>query len=103
MYAVIVSGSKQYRVREGQSIEVDRLDQNPGTSVEFGNVLAVSDGSSIKVGAPYVEGSSVRAEVVDHGRGAKIHIIKFRRRKHHMKRQGFRPDYTKLKITQIIA
>jgi large subunit ribosomal protein L21 len=105
MYAVIVSGGKQYRVREGQVIQVEMLDKETGSSVKFDNVLMIGGGdtSNVKVGAPYVKNSSVEAEVVAHGRGDKITIIKMKRRKHHMKRMGHRQWFTELKITKIVA
>jgi len=105
MFAVIVSGGKQYRVREGQVIQVEKLDQESGSSVNFENILMIGggDGSSTKVGTPYVKNSSVQAEVVSHGRGDKISIIKIKRRKHHMKRMGHRQWFTELKITKIVA
>jgi large subunit ribosomal protein L21 len=101
MFAVIVSGGKQYRVQEGQTLKVEKLAVEAGSSVDFDRVLLVSNGDDVKVGAPVVEGAKVSAEVVSHGRGDKVKIIKFRRRKHHMKRQGHRQWYTEVKITGI--
>ena len=101
MFAVIVSGGKQYRVQEGQTLKVEKLAVEAGSNVDFDRVLLVSNGDDVKVGAPVVEGVKVSAEVVSHGRGDKVKIIKFRRRKHHMKRQGHRQWYTEVKITGI--
>ncbi|MFK7160137.1 50S ribosomal protein L21 [Marinospirillum sp. MEB164] len=101
MYAVIKSGGKQYRVKEGQTLKLEKIEVATGESIQFDEVLLVSDGENIKVGAPVVAGAKVTAEVVDHGRGDKVRIIKFRRRKHHMKRQGHRQWYTEVKITGI--
>jgi large subunit ribosomal protein L21 len=101
MFAVIVSGGKQYRVQEGQTLKLEKLAVEAGSSVDFDRVLLVSNGDDVKVGAPVVEGAKVSAEVVSHGRGDKVKIIKFRRRKHHMKRQGHRQWYTEVKITGI--
>ncbi|MGB0224573.1 MULTISPECIES: 50S ribosomal protein L21 [unclassified Marinobacterium] len=101
MFAVIVSGGKQYRVQEGQTLKVEKLAVEAGSNVDFDRVLLVSNGDDVKVGAPVVEGAKVSAEVVSHGRGDKVKIIKFRRRKHHMKRQGHRQWYTEVKITGI--
>ncbi|WP_305856298.1 50S ribosomal protein L21 [Balneatrix alpica] len=103
MYAVIVSGGKQYRVKAGESIKLEKLTADVGASVEFDKVLLVANGEDIKIGAPVVEGAKVTAEVVTHGRGEKVRIIKFRRRKHHMKRQGHRQWFTEVKITGINA
>ncbi|SEG77052.1 MULTISPECIES: 50S ribosomal protein L21 [Marinobacterium] len=101
MFAVIVSGGKQYRVQEGQTLKLEKLTAEAGSNVEFDRVLLVGNGDDIKVGAPVVEGAKVAAEVVSHGRGEKVNIIKFRRRKHHMKRQGHRQWFTEVKITGI--
>ena len=103
MYAVIVSGGKQYRVSEGQTLKLEKLAAEQGANVEFDRVLLVANGEEIKVGAPVVEGAKVTAEVVEHGRGKKVHILKFKRRKHHMKRQGHRQWFTEVKITGINA
>lgn len=103
MYAVIVSGGKQHRVKEGETLKLEKLEVETGGSVEFDRVLLVANGDDVKVGAPVVEGAKVTAEVVSHGRHDKINIIKFRRRKHHMKRQGHRQWYTEIKITGISA
>ena len=101
MYAVIETGGKQYRVTEGQSIKVEKLDGEAGSSIDLDKVLMVADGENIKVGAPYVTGGKVTATIKSHGRGKKIHIIKFRRRKHYQKEQGHRQHYTELQITGI--
>jgi large subunit ribosomal protein L21 len=103
MYAVIVSGGKQYRVKEGQFIRVELLGAEPGTAIEFDKVLMVFDGEKTLVGAPYVSGCCVKANVIKEGRADKIRIIKFRRRKHHMKHQGHRQSYTEVQITGIRA
>ncbi|WP_417534733.1 50S ribosomal protein L21 [Marinobacterium stanieri] len=103
MFAVIVSGGKQYRVQEGQTLKLEKLTADAGSSIEFDRVLLVGNGDDIKVGAPVVDGAKVAAEVVGHGRGEKVNIIKFRRRKHHMKRQGHRQWFTEVKITGICA
>ena len=101
MYAVIVSGGKQHRVQEGETLKLEKLEIETGGTVEFDRVLLVADGDNVKVGAPVVDGAKVTAEVVDHGRHDKIQIIKFRRRKHSMKRQGHRQWFTEVKITGI--
>ncbi|EGV52781.1 50S ribosomal protein L21 [Candidatus Endoriftia persephonae] len=103
MYAVIQTGGKQYRVAEGDTIKVEKLSADEGASVELDKVLMVADGEDIKVGAPYVDGGKVTVTVKSHGRGKKVKIIKFRRRKHHMKRQGHRQWYTELQVTGISA
>jgi len=103
MYAVIVSGGKQHRVKEGETLKLEKIEVETGASVEFDQVLLVSNGDDVKVGAPVVAGAKVTAEVVSHGRHKKIKIIKFRRRKHHMKQQGHRQWFTEVKITGINA
>lgn len=103
MYAVIVTGGKQYRVAQGDKVRVEKLEVAEGDAVELDKVLMVADGDDIKIGAPFVEGGKVTARVAGHGRGDKVEIIKFRRRKHYMKRQGHRQAYTELEITGISA
>ncbi|MEW7977810.1 MAG: 50S ribosomal protein L21 [Candidatus Sedimenticola endophacoides] len=103
MYAVIQTGGKQYRVSEGDTLKVEKLGAEAGASVDLDKVLMVADGEDIKIGTPYVDGGKVTATVKSHGRGKKVNIIKFRRRKHHMKRQGHRQSYTELEITGISA
>ena len=101
MYAVIETGGKQYRVTEGQSIKVEKLNADAGSSIDLDKVLMVANGDDIKIGAPYVAGGKVTATVKSHGRAKKIHIIKFRRRKHYQKEQGHRQHYTEIEITGI--
>ena len=101
MYAVIVSGGKQHRVEEGEVLRLEKIEVATGESVDFDRVLMVANGDDVKIGTPVVEGAKVTAEVLSHGRDDKVTIIKFRRRKHHMKRQGHRQWYTEVKITGI--
>jgi len=103
MYAVIKTGGKQYRVSEGQTLRVEKLDQEEGSSVELNEILMVADGENISIGTPLVEGSKVSAKILAHGRAKKVKILKFKRRKHHMKRQGHRQWFTELEITSISA
>ena len=101
MYAVIKSGGKQYLVREGDTIRVEKLDADEGDSLALGDVLMVSDGDSVTLGTPVVEGAGVTATVVRHGRGEKIKVIKFKRRKNYRRQAGHRQDYTLLSIDGI--
>lgn len=101
MYAVIKTGGKQYRVEEGDILRVEKIEVGTGDTIDFDQVLLVADGDDIKVGQPLVEGAKVSAEVVEQGRHKKIHVVKFRRRKHHRKQQGNRQWYTAVKITGI--
>ncbi len=103
MYAVIVTGGKQYRVSEGETLKVELIDAEQGSTVELDRVLMVGEGESVKIGAPYVAGGKVTATIKSHGRGEKIKIVKFRRRKHHQKVTGHRQHYTELQITGISA
>lgn len=102
MYAVIQTGGKQYRVEPGQVVRVERLAAGEGDEVALEDVrLVADDDGGVRVGTPRVEGGRVDARVRSHGRGRKIEIIKFRRRKHHQKRMGHRQSYTELEITGI--
>lgn len=101
MYAVIKTGGKQYRVAQGDVLRVEKLPVEAGSTVEIDQVLMVANGDDIKIGAPLVAGGKVTATVNGHGRGDKVKIIKFRRRKHHRKQMGHRQDYTELQITGI--
>lgn len=103
MYAVFQSGGKQHRVSEGQTLRLEKLDVETGANVEFDTVLLIANGEEITVGAPLVAGGKVTAEVVKHGRGDKVKIVKFRRRKHSRKQMGHRQWFTEVKITGISA
>jgi large subunit ribosomal protein L21 len=103
MYAVIVSGSKQHRVVEGETLKLEKLEAEVGSTVSFDQVLMVGNGGDVKVGVPTVKGAKVTAEVVSQGRHPKIRIIKFRRRKHHQKETGHRQYFTEVKINKIEA
>jgi large subunit ribosomal protein L21 len=99
MYAVIKTGGKQYRVAAGDKLRVERLASEVGSDVTFDQVLMLADGDNVTIGAPLVDGASVQA----HGRGDKVMIFKFRRRKHYRKTQGHRQDYTEVEIGAIGA
>jgi large subunit ribosomal protein L21 len=101
MYAVIKTGGKQYRVAQGETLRIESLDANAGDAIEFDQVLMVGEGSDVRIGTPLVDGGKVTATVKSHGRGKKVEIIKFRRRKHHMKRMGHRQNFTEVEITGI--
>ena len=103
MYAVIKTGGKQYRLSEGEVIRVEKIDAEEGASVDLDQVLMIADGDNINIGTPYIEGARVTATVKAHGRGKKVEIMKFRRRKHHQKRTGHRQSYTELEVTGISA
>lgn len=103
MYAVIRTGGKQYRVEQGDTLRVEKLDGDKGKTIEFTDVLLVADGDNVKVGAPTVAGAKVRAEIVAQEKGEKLVVFKFRRRKGYRKKTGHRQRYTALKITEISA
>ena len=103
MYAVIKTGGRQYRVMQGEVLRVEKLEAEVGAAVKFDQVLLIGEGEGITVGTPLVAGASVAATVKAQGRGDKVRIIKFRRRKHHMKQMGHRQYYTEVEITGISA
>ncbi len=101
MYAVITTGGKQYRVSEGDVIRVEKLGAETGQAINFDKVLLVENNGKLDVGAPYLAGGKVTGEIVTHGRDKKIEVLKFRRRKSYMRRQGHRQPYTDVRITGI--
>ena len=103
MYAVIKTGGKQYKVTEGETLKVEKLEVEPGKKVTFKEVLMVADGDNVQVGSPLVEKATVEAKVVSQGKGKKVNILKFRRRKHSMKQQGNRQLFTEVQIGKIKA
>lgn len=103
MYAVIKTGGKQYRVAQGETLKLEKLEAAPGQEVEFDKVLLIQSDDGLKVGKPYIEGGKVMATVESNGRHKKINILKFKRRKQYLKRMGHRQHYTEVKITGISA
>ena len=101
MYAIIKSGGKQYRVKVGQTVRLEKLTAATGESVAFDEVLLVADGDKVTVGQPTITDAEVSGEVVAHGRGKKITIIKMKRRKKYRRKQGHRQSYTDVKISKI--
>ena len=97
MYAVIKTGGKQYRVASGEKIKVEQIAADVGQEIVIDQVLAVGNGSDIKIGTPLVSGASVTVTVLSHGKHDKVHIFKMRRRKHYQKRQGHRQQFTSCK------
>lgn len=103
MYAVIQTGGKQYRVAPGDTLTVEKLPGNVGDAVEFGEVLMLSRDGSLAVGTPRVEGARVTGKIVQHGRGEKLVVYKFRRRKNYRLRNGHRQNYTSIQISDVLA
>ncbi|HAT26735.1 MAG TPA: 50S ribosomal protein L21 [Gammaproteobacteria bacterium] len=101
MYAVIESGGKQHRVEPGEVLRLEKLDASEGETVNFDKVMMIGEGENIQIGTPFVDGGAVTAEVVSHGRGDKITIIKMRRRKHYRRQAGHRQYFTEVKIKEI--
>ena len=101
MYASIETGGKQYKVSEGDFVFVEKLDAEAGETVTVDKVLVVADGEDVKVGAPYVDGASVTADVVKNGKDKKIIVYKYKPKKGYHKKQGHRQPYTKLEIKKI--
>ncbi len=102
MYAIIKNGGKQYKVQEGDILSLDKLSLEPEATIEIKEVLAVNAGE-LKMGAPYVDGAVVTAEVISEGRDKKVVIFKKRRRKDSKVKRGFRRDHTRVRITKIAA
>lgn len=103
MFAVIATGGKQYRVQEGTVLRVEKLTAEAGASVEFDQVLLVGEGADAKLGAPFISGAKVTATIQSHGKGDKVRIVKFRRRKHYKREKTHRQLYTEIKVTAITA
>jgi large subunit ribosomal protein L21 len=103
MYAVIKTGGKQYRVKEGSVLRIEKLDAAAGDKVEFDQVLLVGEGSDVKVGAPLVAGSKVEATVQAQGRSRKIDVVKFKRRKNYQRLHGHRQAFTEIRVTGIVG
>jgi large subunit ribosomal protein L21 len=103
MYAVIKTGGKQYRVTSGEKLKVEQITADVGSEIVLEEVLMVADGDNITLGSPLLNGASVKAKIVSHGRGDKVRIFKMRRRKHYRKSQGHRQNYTEIEILGIAA
>ena len=100
-YAIIRTGGKQFRVEPGQTIRIPSLIGDAGSSVEFNEVLLGSDGNNVRTGVPTLSGAKVTGEIVKHGRGEKIIVFKFKRRKNYSRKQGHRQGFTEVRINDI--
>jgi large subunit ribosomal protein L21 len=103
MYAVVKTGGKQYRVSAGETLKIETVAGDVGGAVVLDKVLMVGDGDKVSVGKPLLNGASVQATIVSHGRADKVRIFKMKRRKHYQKRQGHRQNYTEIRIDAISA
>jgi large subunit ribosomal protein L21 len=101
MYAVIATGGKQYRVTKDGVLRVEKLDAEPGATVEFAEVLLIGEGAEVTIGQPTVKGGKVLATVVRHGKGAKVSVVKFKRRAHYLRQKSHRQAFTEVKVTEI--
>jgi large subunit ribosomal protein L21 len=103
MHVVFRAGGKQFRAEAGERLRVPSIQAEPGDTVTFEDVLLLSDGDKVRVGQPVVEGASVKAEVVAHGREKKITVFKRKRRKNYRRKQGHRQGYTEVRIAKIVG
>ncbi|HJS47539.1 MAG TPA: 50S ribosomal protein L21 [Gemmatimonadales bacterium] len=101
MYAIFRALGKQFRAEKGQVLRLPRLQEAPGTTVTFDEVLLTSDGETVKTGAPTVKGAKVVAEVLGEGKGEKLYVFKFRRRKNYRRKTGHRQHYTEVRVTDL--
>jgi large subunit ribosomal protein L21 len=103
MYAIIRTGDKQFRAEPGMTLKVPTISANVGDTITFDQVLVASTGDNVMVGAPMVDGASVTAEVVSHGRGKKIIVFKWKRRKNYRRKKGHRQGFTEVRVSEIRA
>lgn len=103
MYAIIKTGGKQYRVSEGEAVQIEKLNAEVGAEVVFEEVLTVVNDADVKIGAPVVEGAKVTAKVVEHGKADKIFVFKYKAKANYRRRQGHRQPFTTVEITKIEA
>ena len=101
MYAVIVTGGKQYKVSEGDTLFIEKLEVEEGSAVTFDQVLMVGDGEMITVGTPSVDGATVEAKVLKNGKAKKVYVFKMKRKKNYRRKKGHRQPFTKIEITKI--
>ena len=101
MYAILEAGGRQHRVAVGDKLKVELMAAESGSQVSFDKVLMVNNGTDLKVGKPYVDGATVKANIIEHGKGKKIVILKYRPKKDSRRKQGHRQPYTLLEITAI--
>ena len=103
MYAVIRTGGKQYTVRPGDTLNVEKLDGDVGSTVELADVLVVADGDAVTIGTPTVAGARVKADIVEHGKGKKVIVFKYKSKIRYRKRTGHRQQFTRLNVTDIVT
>jgi large subunit ribosomal protein L21 len=103
VYAIVKSGGKQYRVKPGDVVRLEALEGEVGATVTLGDVLLLGGDDGIKVGAPLLESARVEATVVEQGRGAKIRVFKYKKRKHYRRTRGHRQSFTAVRIDKVLA
>ena len=101
MYAIVATGGKQYKVREGEILRIEKIPGEVGSPVSFDQVLMVADGDTVSIGRPALEGAAVTAQIVEQGKANKLIVFKYKRRKRYRRRQGHRQSYTAVKIDAI--
>ena len=101
MYAVIVTGGKQYKVSEGDTVSIEKLEAEEGSQITFDNVLMAGEGDSVTVGTPSVDGATVEAKVIKNGKAKKVMVFKMKSKKNYRKKNGHRQPYTRVQITKI--
>lgn len=101
MHAVIRTGGKQYRVKQGDIFNVEKLDAEVGSEITFGDILAIGEGETLRIGTPIVEGATVTARIIKTDRLKKVIVFKFKRRKNYKRKRGHRQHFTRIEITQI--
>lgn len=103
MYAVVATGGKQYKVREGQILRVEKIPGDIGTSVTFDKVLMYSNGEAVDIGQPVLENVAVNGHIIEQGKSKKVIVFKYKRRKRYRRKQGHRQQFTAVKIDSIQA
>ena len=103
MYAIVATGGKQYKVREGDILRIEKIPGEVGSPVSFDQVLMVADGDDVSIGRPALEGAAVSARIVEQGKASKLIVFKYKRRKRYRRKQGHRQSYTAVKIDAITA
>ncbi len=103
MYALVEIKGKQYKAEKGTLLKVDKIDAEEGSALEFDSVLLINTDGDVKVGAPYVDGASVKAKVEDHTKGKKIRIFRYKRRKNYARKMGHRQQYTTVRVEEILG
>ncbi len=102
MYAIVNTGGKQYKIREGETVRIEKVNGDVGSEILFDQVLMVSDGENVSIGQPTLENVEVRGHVVEQGKEKKIIVFKYKRRKRYRRKQGHRQPYTAVKIDKIV-